>query len=340
MASAAVEVRNLTKVFTRPLNRLRRLLRRPGPAEVTALRNVDLTIGEGEIFGLVGRNGQGKTTLVKSIADLIMPTSGSVRVFGYDSNLQSREAKRNIGLVTSDERSFYWRLTGRQNMKFFARLYGLDDAAADRRIEELLELFGMRELGYRAFREYSNGNKQRLAIARALLNDPPLLLLDEPTRSLDPIAADELRALIRDRISPEGRKTVLITSHNLAEVEQLCGRVAIISRGRIKECAALEELRAKYYDREDVAVHARVAGDNARESGGLHELRGLVEGLETELAEDGGVTVRFSRRTGDGGLHRVLERIMARGGEIAGCDTRRLGLKEILTEIEQQGDES
>ena len=336
MASATVEVRNLTKVFTRPLNRLRCLFRGPGMADVTALHDVDLTIGEGEIFGLVGRNGQGKTTLVKSIASLIVPTAGTVRVFGYDLNLHNRDAKRSIGLVTSDERSFYWRLTGRQNLQFFARLNGMDEAAAGRRIESLLELFGMRELGYRPFREYSSGNKQRLAIARALLNDPPLLLLDEPTRSLDPIAADELRGLIRDRIGPEGGKTVLVTSHNLAEVEQLCDRVAIISRGEIKECAALAGLRAKYYDREDVTVHARVASGN----GCLDGLHDLLEGIETERVEGGSVTVRFSRKTGDGRLHRVLGLIMAGGGEISGCDTRRLRLKEILAEIEQREDAS
>ena len=135
---------------------------------VVAVDNLNLRIEKGEIFGLVGRNGQGKTTLVKSIAALLVPTKGSVSVFGFDSLSESREVKKRIGLVTSDERSFYWRLSGAQNMFFFASLYGMQGRAARDRVEELLATFDLVELSRRPFHEYSNGNKQRLALARAL----------------------------------------------------------------------------------------------------------------------------------------------------------------------------
>jgi ABC-2 type transport system ATP-binding protein len=332
MGHAAVEVRHLTKVFKRPLPRLRRLLKRPGPDEVTALRDVSIDIEEGEIFGLVGRNGQGKTTLVKSIAALIIPTSGSINAFGFDSMRDSREVKRRIGLVSSDERSFYWRLTGWQNMMFFASLYGMDADPASRRIGELFETFDLVDLGHRPFNEYSNGIKQRLALVRALLTDPPLMLLDEPTRSLDPIAAEDLRRLILDRIASTERKTVLITSHNLAEVEQLCGRVAILSRNAVRECATLDELRVRYSAREEVRICVR----GAPPAGALDRLGMRIEGLEAEKLPQDEHEIRFMRISGDGTLHAAMQEALAMGVEIVSCSTRSLGLKEILETIEQE----
>jgi ABC-2 type transport system ATP-binding protein len=332
MTCAAVEIEKLTKIFNLPAGRVFRLLRRSGTEEVTALRGVDLTIEEGEIFGLVGRNGQGKTTLIKSIAALLVPTSGRVRVFGVDSNREDWRVKRKIGLVSSEERSFYWRLTGWQNMLFFARLHGMDEVTARRRIGELFEMFDLAGAGDRAFHEFSSGIKQRFAIARALLHDPPLLLLDEPTRSLDPIAADELRVLIRDRISRSEGRTVMITSHNLVEVETLCSRVAILSRGVVRECAPLEALRTKYSGREEVTICLRVppAGDLA------DRLGETAADLVWDQAAEGGATIRFTCRRLDGTLHSVLSRILAAGGEVTSCDTKRLGLQEIMEEIEKQ----
>lgn len=328
----AVELENLTKVFRPPLRRIKKLFRRPGPDEVVALRNVTLTIREGEIFGLVGRNGQGKTTLVKSIAVLLVPTSGSIKVFGADSLRMSQEVKRRTGLVTSDERSFYWRLTGWQNMLFFARLFGMNMAEARRRIEKLFESFDMKELGHRPFREYSNGNKQRLALARALLPDPSLMLLDEPTRSLDPIAADELRQLISERVSRSGKRTVVITSHNLAEIEQLCDRVAILSRGEVKECATLDDLRAKYRGREEITVRFRWPGtlDSIRQSFAAFPAHGCEE------VSRGVYKVRLTRLAGDDSLHLLMDGLISSGATVVSCETNQLGLKEIMQEIDRE----
>jgi ABC-2 type transport system ATP-binding protein len=326
----AIQVDNLTKIFKRPLPRLRRWLRRPGESVVTALTDISLTVQPGEIFGLVGRNGAGKTTLVKAIAALMAPTRGSVKVFGVDVIKQSQDVKRCIGLVTSDERSFYWRLTGWQNLMFFSRLYGLDEAPARRRIEELLDMFELQELSRRRFHEYSTGNKQRLAIVRALLTDPPLMLLDEPTRSLDPIAADELRHLIRQRMHESGQKTVLITTHNLAEIEQLCGRVAILSRGQLKECGTLAELRAKYSGQEQVTLRVR----RLSMEDGLSQLRHEAPTLVWEAVSPDTLEVKFFRQGEDDTLNRVLETLLHWGAEVVACDTTRLGLKEIMEIIE------
>jgi len=332
MVSPAVEVKGLTKIFNRPLPWLRRFLKRPDIDEVVALDDLSMKVEEGEIFGLVGRNGQGKTTLVKSIATLLIPNEGNKGLWGGDSVNEIQKVKSRIGLVTSDERSFYWRLTAWQNMMFYVRLNGMDEKSARRRIEELFEMFDLLGLCNRPFSEYSDGNKQRLAIVRALLTDPTLMLLDEPTRSLDPIVADEMRQLIRDRINTAERKTVFITSHNLEEVEQLCSRIAIISKGKIKECATLEELRTKYFDRDDVKIRFR--GDGIE---GLHgRLKSKVPELGWAKTDARLVEIRFTSRAEDGMLNYVLKEIIDAGAVITGCETNRFGLKEILKQVEEQ----
>jgi ABC-2 type transport system ATP-binding protein len=333
MTQPVIEVKNLSKIFRRPLPRLRKLLRRGDQNDVVAVKDVSFTIGEGEIFGLVGRNGAGKSTLVKCIATLVEPTQGTVTVSGFDTVRHAEQIKKRIGLVSSDERSFYWRLTGYQNLLFFARLQGMREAHARQRIDELLDLFELRDLSRRRFREYSTGNKQRLAMARALLTDPPVLLLDEPTRSLDPIAADELRRLIRQWAAAAKGKTVLITTHNLAEVEQLCRRVAILSQGELRECATLEAMRAKYLGQEQVCLRLRALPS----TNGFPELQSKIPTLRWQRLDNDSVQLQFSRETEDGSLNLVFDHLLKSGAEILDCQTSRPGLKEVMETIEQQG---
>ncbi|HEY6882171.1 MAG TPA: ABC transporter ATP-binding protein, partial [Polyangiales bacterium] len=277
------------------------------------LRGVTLRVEQGEIFGLVGRNGQGKTTLIKTTCGLIEPSEGRVQVFGFDSTREAREVKRRVGLVSAEERSFYYRLTGRDNLAFFARLHGIERVP-----EALIETFELGPVIDRPFQEYSSGNKQRLAIARALLPDPPLLLLDEPTRSLDPISAQGLRTTLLRWARAGSGKTVLITTHNLAEIEQLCERVAILSRGRVIECASLEALRAKYARGETVTL--RVRGTNTE---ALRPFGTVVDGVLT-----------LQRERGDERLQQALAAALAAGLVIEGCDTEHFGLMQVLAQIE------
>jgi ABC-2 type transport system ATP-binding protein len=330
MSDAAIETERLTKVFRPPLARLRRWLGRP-TREVTAVEEVGLRVAQGEIFGLVGRNGQGKTTLLKMISALIRPTSGRVRVFGHDVERRPESVKLSIGLVTSEERSFYYRLTGRQNLMFFARLYDLPEREARRRIGALADLLDAGDQLDRRYQELSSGNRQRVALARALLNDPPLLLLDEPTRSLDPLAAEELRGLIRTRMNREQGKTIFITSHNLAEVEDLCGRVGILHRGRLRMCAPMEELRRQYADRERIVLQLRGPGDAV----GPNLLGGEAAGLECARVGDGRWEVRFTRRAGDDTLDRVIARARAAGARVEACQTMRSGLLDLMASLEE-----
>src|SRR6266436_1607442 len=253
--SIGVSIDHLSKTYPVPFLRLKKFFRRKFKPPVEALSDVSFRIREGEIFGLIGPNGAGKTTLTKIIATLIQPTSGEVTVRGNDTVRHDVQVRRNIGLASAEERSFYWRLTAEQNLLFFARLYGLSGTEAKRRIKTSFEMFELGELARRRFAELSTGNKQRLAVARAMLARPPVLLLDEPTRSLDPIAAARMRATIKSLAQDDAQRvTVFFTSHNLAEVEELCDRVAIISKGAIRAIDTPRNLQAQHTEKEQVTI--------------------------------------------------------------------------------------
>ena len=331
MSVPAIHIEQLSKIYCPPMKWLRRVLNRPVQDDVTALDGVDLEVRSGEIFGLVGRNGQGKTTLVKTVSALVEPSSGHIEVYGIDVRVAPHEARQRIGLVTSDERSFYWRLTGRQNLTFFARLYGLDGASGQKKIDAICGMFGMQDLVDRPFRTYSSGNRQKLAIVRALLPDPDLLLLDEPTRSLDPIAAQELRTFIREELNEKAGKTVFLTTHHLPDVEELCHRVAIIKRGRLLECAPLDELKRKYLGGEEVCLRIRDFAEGILDGDEFKSLQIDFLNLENGLRE-----LRFRHDAKDDHLHRVLERVLQADGKIVTCETRHRGLKEIMEEIERK----
>lgn len=233
-SECSVECRNLSKVFGKRV----------------VLREVDLKARPGTIVSLMGVNGSGKTTLLKILATLIVPSSGEAMICGRDVARHSHQVRMHLGFVPSEERSFYWRLTARQNLRFFAALYGLHGRNGSRRVEHLLQAVGLDQSGDVCFREYSTGMKQALAIARGMLHDPSVLLLDEPTRSLSPNVAKKVCNLLRATARDEG-KTILIASHNLVEVEKLADQITVIQKGRIRACGTQAEIKATAGLRED-----------------------------------------------------------------------------------------
>lgn len=311
----AISIRNLSKTYPVPFRRLRAFFRRPVKEPVEALRDVTFDVHSGEIFGLIGRNGAGKTTLTKIVATLVQPTTGTVTVRGSDSVVHDEQVRRQIGLATAEERSFYWRLTGEQNLMFFARLHGLSDRTAKQRIQELFAKLELEEVARRRFGEMSTGNKQRLAVARSLLPHPPVLLLDEPTRSLDPLAAERMRELISSLAQQDPPVTILLTSHNLAEVETLCERVAIISRGRIRAIDTPQHLRSLTSKSEQ--VHVTVSGLNGTN--------------ESER-------ISFTRHSGDNQLDDRLRDLQKRGARILDVETLRGSLLDVLEMYESKGE--
>ncbi len=327
---AAVSITHLSKTYPAAFARLKRLMGRPVKPPVEALRDVSFDVRAGEIFGLIGRNGAGKTTLTKIVATLVQPTDGTVTVNGYDSVRDEERVRAQVGLATAEERSFYWRLTAQQNLLFFARLYGLSDQQAAQRIHELIARFELEEVARRRFGELSTGNKQRLAFARAMLARPPVLLLDEPTRSLDPLAAARMRALINELAQADPPVSILLTSHNLAEVEELCDRVGVISRGQIRALDTPKNLRAQHHQTERLRL---VVGGLTSEQA-AHALAPIIS--DVEITEEAGrLTVSFARERDDEKLAQVMRSVLDNGGSVLAVDMESATLLDVLESYEQ-----
>jgi ABC-2 type transport system ATP-binding protein len=334
-AATAVSIQHLSKTYPVAFARLKRLLGRPVKPPVEALRDVSFDVRAGEIFGLIGRNGAGKTTLTKIVATLVQPTRGTVTVNGFDSVRDEERVRAQIGLATAEERSFYWRLTAHQNLLFFARLYGLSDSLAGKRIQDLIARFELEEVARRRFGELSTGNKQRLAFARAMLARPPVLLLDEPTRSLDPLAAARMRALINELAHSDPPVSILLTSHNLAEVEELCDRVGVISHGQIRALDTPENLRSEHRQTERLRLNV---GGLSREQA-ASALRGTL--VDVEITEqEGRLIVSFTRERDDERLALAMHCILDNGGNVLAVDMETATLLDVLESYEQAtGDE-
>ncbi len=322
---SAISIKDLSKTYPVQFARLKAFLRRPYKPPVEALQNVSFEVKQGEVFGLIGRNGAGKTTLTKIVATLVQPTSGSVTVNGFDSVKDDEQVRMQIGLAGAEERSFYWRLTAEQNLLFFARLFGLTDRVALERIRELFSRLDLDDSASRRFGELSTGNKQRLAVARALLPKPRVLLLDEPTRSLDPLAASRMRELISSLAKENPPVTILFTSHNLAEVETLCNRVAVIARGRIQALDTPKNLRSVTSPSERVQL--RVAGITA------HALSSELQQASL-IAENGTLLISFTRLSGDDRLDDAIRVIQRNGGRLIGVETEQATLLDVLESYE------
>src|SRR5215469_497013 len=307
--SDAIVVDRVSKSFpvvTGAFNWMRHLGR---PPRQTALHDVSLTVGRGELFALLGPNGAGKTTLLKLLANLSTPDRGRIAIDGIDAARHPLAARRRIGLCTSEERSFYFRLTARANLEFFGALAGLRGKTLRRRIREVVELVDLRASLDQRFESYSSGMRQRLTVARAILADPDVLLLDEPTRAVDPIHAEAIRVLIRDELVNRQRKTVVLATNLLEEAWRLCDRVAIINSGRIVALGAptLLEQSAHAIRRFDVMLDALDDDLLAR----TQSVRGF-QGLQI-AHERLGVKLTVALRVTDSSLADLMRALTANG---------------------------
>jgi len=260
-ATAAVETRDLVKTFERGRRTIwQRVRREPDKRDrFRAVDGIDLVVEPGEIFGLLGPNGAGKTTTMKMLATLLIPTSGTIRVLGVDPLDRPREVRARLGAMLSGERSLYWKLTGRENLEYFAALYHVPPSETKARIANVLAAVKLADRADDYVERYSTGMRQRLALARALLPDPPLVVLDEPTVGLDPQASRDLRDRVRE-LKAQGR-TVLLTTHYMEEADQLCDRVAIIDHGRIVALDTPAALKRTIRAEEVVRLEIALDGD-------------------------------------------------------------------------------
>jgi ABC-2 type transport system ATP-binding protein len=260
---AAIEAEGLRRTYKTHTGTVRRRAK-----EIEAVRGIDFEVPEGELFGLLGPNGAGKTTTIKMLITLLIPTAGTARVLGLDVVKSPTEVRKRIGYVFGGERGVYERLSGYDNLRYFAELYGVPPGEQKRRIEELLELVGLKGREHERAEGYSRGMKQRLHVARGLLHDPEVIFLDEPTIGLDPVGARDVRATIAS-LTAVG-KTVLLTTHYMFEADALCDRIAVISRGEIVADGTPDDLKRRVSAGRVVEVEVYGVADDA-----LGRMRGL-----------------------------------------------------------------
>ncbi|MFA7573106.1 MAG: ABC transporter ATP-binding protein [Lutispora sp.] len=224
-----IKTQNLTKIFKVKKKKIR------------AIQDINLSIQNGEIFVLLGPNGAGKTTFLKTISTLILPTYGDAWVNGYNIKKDEYKVRKSIGLSTGFERSFYYRLNGYQNLEFFGTLYGIKGKDLKERINFLLNLFNLEDAKDLKYMKYSTGMKKKLSLARALLHDPNVYIFDEPTSSIDPISANEIRDIILSL--KDKNKTIILSTHDMHEAELLADRIGILNKGNMLAVDKKENLK-------------------------------------------------------------------------------------------------
>ncbi|MHA2014675.1 MAG: ABC transporter ATP-binding protein [Candidatus Thorarchaeota archaeon] len=291
----AIEIQNLSKRF---ISTKRRAIVFPVERKVVdALKSVNLSIPRGRVYGLLGPNGAGKTTLIKILATLVIPTSGTATIMGHDVLRDSSVVRAVIGVCQGNERSIYWKLSARENLVFFGRLYRLTKTEAKDRADELLGQMGLLDKADEKAENLSHGMRMKIVFARALLHDPPVLLLDEPTQGLDPTFATDLRRHVQRELRD---KTILLTTHYMHEADMLCDRIALINDGEIKSVGTPHELKEQVRDYDSIHIITRGVPDVTR-------IRALEEVLSASVIEqDEGAELVVTAKNGYDLARRVL----------------------------------
>jgi ABC-2 type transport system ATP-binding protein len=301
---------------------------------VEALRGVNLQIKRGEVFGLLGPNGAGKTTLIKILCTLVLHDEGEAYVNGIDVKKDPHAVLKNLQAVLPESRGFNWRLTGRQNLYFYALLYGLGKKEAEERINSLLDFTGLQERADDGYQRYSTGMQRKLLLCRSLLSDAPILLFDEPTAGLDPPSAIEFRDMLSE-VAKERDKTVFASTHNLFEAQKMCDRIAIIDQGKIIACDTPDNIRYKAFDERILGItfhdvifnegHKKMLDELIK----IHGVHSVTPEINSEEAF-GGITIRLDKDTD---LSSILEVIMKSGLKIRMINTQEPTLEDAFMEI-------
>ena len=316
----AIQTSNLSKTYiTRQRQGIFKSTRHP----VEALTGIDLEVRQGEIFGLLGPNGAGKTTLIKILTTLLLPSGGEARVNGHDILRQPNQIRQSVGCMMMGDRGLYWKLTGRENLEYFGALYHLSPTLRKQRASEINQLLDMEEISDRTVETYSSGQKMKLAFGKALVNDAPLLVLDEPTNTLDVPSASELRAIVR-RLNEEG-KTIVYTTHIMTEAETLCDRVAIIDRGQLLALGTVPELKTSL-QQDLVTNFTGVISQNAE-----NEVR-ILPGVRqvTRSVEEGATVLTVVTENGRGNLASLIDTLTAHQAVLQKVTTQEPTLEDVF----------
>jgi len=311
----ALEVQGVVKNFRRGRGLKKKVTR--------AVNEANLTIHRGELFGLLGPNGAGKTTLVRCIATLLIPDEGTIKVLGHDAFKDSMFCRQRIGLLTSGERTLYWKLSARDNLRFFAALYGMSGRERDKRIDYLLELMELKDMAGERLERYSSGMKQKVSLARAILHDPDLILLDEPSLGLDPQFARFIRGFIKDELNKKQGKTILLTTHYMDEADELCNRIAFINKGRIVDVKTPAQYKKDIPHTEVLEIRCQGQPDIAP----IERLPG-VERVAAEF-KDGVTTIKAVAPRAEAVLAEAID-YLRKGGRILGVDVKQPTLEDVF----------
>ena len=306
---------------------------------IEALREVNLQIRSGEIFGILGPNGAGKTTLIKILCTLVLRDGGEVYVNGHDPSTEPREVLKDLQAVLPESRGFNWRLSGRQNLEFYALLYGLKDVEAEKRIDYLLDFTGLRERADDGYQRYSTGMQRRLLLCRALIRDTSIIVFDEPTAGLDPTGAAEFRGLLIDRLARQEGKTILLSTHNLQEAQGLCDRIAILDRGKVIACDTPDNVRHLVTERRTVRIAFSAVAFGEEQRRLLYEMEEVpgVHGVSPVLSQEGtlvGISIKIEK---DLDLSRILKLMAGSGFDIRSVNTEEPSLEEAFMAMTGRG---
>lgn len=345
MSDLAIEARQLVKKFPArpgsgdkakvgepaqsPRKRRWQFWKKKAQAMFTAVDGVDLEIRRGEIFGLLGPNGAGKSTTIRMLCTLLEPTSGTATVNGFDVVSQANEVRRSLGTVLAGERSIYWKLTGRENLEYFAALYHIPANITKRRVDELIERMEIKDRANELVEKYSTGMRQRIAIAKALLARPPILLLDEPTLGLDPQAARNLRSLIA-QLKQEGH-TILLTTHYMEEADQLSDRIGIIDTGKVIALDTPEGLKRRIDQKEIIRLELTGWHDDLND-----KLKGIegVEALTTHQQNEADLwEVNMHAQNSRATLPRIVEAISGNGTRLVNMNIVKPSLEDVFIHL-------
>lgn len=338
MDAWAIETVDLVKKFARrepdPSNGTQKhgiwpFTRKPAKSWATAVDGVNLQIYPGEVFGLLGPNGAGKSTTIRMLCTLLEPTSGTARVNGYDVTHQANLVRQNLGTVLAGERSIYWKLTGRENLEYFAALYHIPPEVAKRRIDELLARMELNGKANELVEKYSTGMKQRIVLSRALLARPPILLFDEPTLGLDPQAARMVRELVLE-LKAEGH-TILLTTHYMEEADQLSDRIGIIDQGKIIALGTPSEL--KHQIRQKDVIHLEVSGWKSEIEGQLRQVA-AVENLTTRhTGVESIYEISLQSSNSRAVLPGIIERVNRNGTHLVNMKIDEPSLEDVFIQL-------
>ncbi|MEE9237254.1 MAG: ABC transporter ATP-binding protein [Thermoplasmata archaeon] len=327
----AIATRNLTRVFGGKRRRFQRK-REPSEKRIVALDSVNLEIPQGELFGLLGPNGAGKTTLIKILATLLLPTSGEAYVAGYDVAKDPFPIRKRINMVTGGETSGYGLLTTRENVWMFSQFYGIPSRQVKKVIDRLAEEFDLRERMDAKVRTLSTGERQKMNMMRGFVTDPEIIFLDEPTLGLDVNAARSIRGFIKKWIQEQKGRTVLLTTHDMREADELCDRIAIIDQGRILACDSPERL--KKLIRKDITL--KIETDRLKDSGVFRSIPGVRNFAVSENPKGSSMTGTFILED-DAPIAEIMSEVLRQGSRVHSLKKTEPTLEEVFISLVGKG---